>query len=830
MRSPFMKYVLKSASMVAMTSALTCGAVAYGQASDQAEDERPNAVDVLTQQTVFVTATKKSTAQNVQDTNISIVALGADQLDAFQTRNLGDLSFRIPNVQLDDIGTVKGTANFAVRGLGVNSSIPSIDPAVGVFIDGVYLGINTGVVFDNFDIDAVEVLRGPQGVLFGRNVTGGAVLVNTGNPTDEFTFKAKAAAESGFVGTGGNYFVQGVVSGPIANTGLKAKLAAYYNNDRGFFENLFDPELGAALGISDEDIEENNLDESNFGLAETFIIRGALEYDGIEGLNLLAKVEYGDTDGDGPAAQSSFNGSGAASFATNALFTFPFPIDPDNADLTFPDGLNLASPEALAALSQTFDPSTLDFAVNNRGFQESDWIHASFRTDYDVAFGNGTITNIFGYREFSQIASSDIDASIAAVFDILVGIEQDQISNEIRYNGRFFDDRLDFTTGFFYFNQDLTYVEQRRVAGGALVIDGAGVQDTETFGIFAAGEFDITDRLSFNAGLRWSDETKNADIALIVSRGGDSCSLPGVGLEGDIVCPLDEFPTFSTSNFSPKIGVGYEFADNFRAYAHWARSFRAGGFNLRNTIDPGDEDNIASFIETPGPFEDERIDNFEIGFKSEPVEGVRLNAAAFFNLIDDIQREINVAGGPALVTQIITNAGDVQVFGLEIDAQWAVTDSLVFNFAVGLVESNFTELNVNLLAASPEEISDTLGNVILPAPEALDLRLPRLAPFTANVGFTYIQDIGFGDIVLNGNYSHRDESFFTDNNLGVIPAQDRVDLSLAYNVPDTGLSVTLYGRNLTNDVILGGDTQLSNGTFSPLGKGRIFGIEFNYEY
>ena len=782
--------------MLLTASALTIGA--FGVVPNAlAQDEERSAIDVLTDE-IVVTATKKAGGENVQDTNIAISAFGADQLEAFQVRNISDLSFKAPNVQLDEVGTVKGTANFSIRGLGVNSSIPSIDPAVGVFVDGVYLGVNTGVVFDTFDIDSVEVLRGPQGVLFGRNVTGGAVLLNTGNPTDEFTAKVKGTAESGLIGTGGNYTIQGVVSGPLGG-GLKAKLGAYYNNDRGFHENLFDPALVAgtpfAFVASPAAIAANDLENSNFGLSETYIIRGALEYDGREGLNLLAKFEYGDSVGDGPAAQSSINGSGVGSFATNLL------------------GLP----------SQSFDRDTFDFAVNTRGFQDTEWVQFSFKTDLDVAFGDGTITNIFGYRDFDQTASSDIDASILPIFDANVGIAQEQISNEIRYNGRFFDDRLDFTAGFFYFSQDINYSEQRRVfsaaAGAILNIDGGGIQDTETYGIFAAGEYDVTDRFSINAGLRYSDETKEADIALIQFLGGPSCVVEGTSIPGDQACVLDEFPTFSTNNLSPKVGVGFEALDNLRFYAHWARAFRAGGFNLRNTAA-----DVTDPLQSPGPFQDERLDSFEIGFKSEPIPGARINAAFFFNTIDDLQREINLAGGPAVVQQVITNAADAEIYGFEVDAIWPLTDNFLVNGSIGVVESNLTDIFVNLLAPTPAELSTTVPDA------AFDLEIPRLAPFTASAGFTYFQDFGFGNVTFNGNYARRDQTFFTDNNLGFIPAQDRIDASIQYDVPNTGVNLTVYGKNLLDDVIFGGDTQLSNGTFSPLGKGRVFGVEITVEY
>ena len=132
-----------------------------------------------------------------------MTAYGSEQLEALKIRNLENLAVGIPNVAMDDIGTFRSTANFSIRGLGINSSIPSIDPTVGVFVDGVYMGQNTGVILDMFDIQSVEVLRGPQGTLFGRNVTGGAVLVNSKGPTDEFEVSARVAVDGNPDGDGG---------------------------------------------------------------------------------------------------------------------------------------------------------------------------------------------------------------------------------------------------------------------------------------------------------------------------------------------------------------------------------------------------------------------------------------------------------------------------------------------------------------------------------------------------------------------------------------------------------------------------------------------------
>lgn len=174
---------------------------------------------------ILVTATKQADAENVQDVPLAITAYGEAQLDALKVRDLESLSYSMPNVSLDDVGTAPGVANFAIRGLGINSSIPSIDPTVGTFVDGIYLGINGGVVLDVFDLESVEVLRGPQGILFGRNTTGGAVLINTKKPGDEWEANFKGAIESGFRDTGKNFYAMGGIGGPIVEDVLRARMA-----------------------------------------------------------------------------------------------------------------------------------------------------------------------------------------------------------------------------------------------------------------------------------------------------------------------------------------------------------------------------------------------------------------------------------------------------------------------------------------------------------------------------------------------------------------------------------------------------------------------------
>ena len=180
-------------ALLISTAALAPFAAQAQDAEEPAQEESSSVLDDINE--ILVTGTKTKDAENVQDIPIAVTAFNAGTLEAFKIRDISGLSFQAPSVSLDQVGTSRGTANFSVRGLGINSSIPSIDPTVGVFVDGVYLGINGGVVFDLFDLDSVEVLRGPQGVLFGRNVTGGAVVINTGNPTEDFRGKFRAAVD-----------------------------------------------------------------------------------------------------------------------------------------------------------------------------------------------------------------------------------------------------------------------------------------------------------------------------------------------------------------------------------------------------------------------------------------------------------------------------------------------------------------------------------------------------------------------------------------------------------------------------------------------------------
>lgn len=227
---------------------------------------------------IVVTADKHGEAR-AQELPITLNAFSAEQLRARNVEDLQSLSYAIPNVQFEDVGTARGVANYSIRGVGINSSIASVDPAVGLFVDGMYVGVNAGALTDVFDVEAIEVLRGPQGALYGRNVTGGAVLVRTRAPSEVFEAHGRVAVE-----TGTNVITEAAISGPLAEGALSGRFAIYRADDDGWLENDFDG--------------------SSFGRNETSVYRAALRFTPTPRFEALLRIEQGNVHGDGPAGQN----------------------------------------------------------------------------------------------------------------------------------------------------------------------------------------------------------------------------------------------------------------------------------------------------------------------------------------------------------------------------------------------------------------------------------------------------------------------------------------------------------------------------------------------
>lgn len=742
----------------ALGMALCMGASAFQPAWAQAQ----GASEALGEE-IVITATKRGDAL-AQDVPIAITAFSGEQLEALNFEDLQSLSYVMPNVQLEDIGTARGVANFSIRGLGINSSIPSVDPTVGVFVDGMYLGINGGVITDNFDIEAVEVLRGPQGTLYGRNVTGGAVLIRTADPTDQLEIRGRAAVETGL-----QYIVDGSISGPIAPGFVSGKIAIFHSQDDGWFENDFNG--------------------SSFGGGETTIYRGALRVNPNNALEVMLRLEQGEASGDGPASQN------------HALFS----------------------------------RDSFDFAINNPGFGDSNWEQAILEVNLDVPFGDGTITSVTAWRDYSAFTGSDVDATTGTAFHARAVTDQNQMSQELRYAGTF--GPVELTTGYYFFEQNLLYIEERFLVPGITRV-GGGDGTFSTWGLFASTDWHLNDQFTLNLGVRYSHEEKEARVSRI-RRAADNLDgatvVPGEGVIGGSID--GRFLNFSDSPFdlswndvSPRVGVQWEPSPDTNLYAFWARGFRSGGVNFRTTTlnPPGGSG-------APRAFDAEEQTSIEIGLKQDFWDRRgRINIAVFQNDIEAMQRETNVPETGSGVQQVIVNAGEATIRGAELEARFALTENLIVSAQAGYTDGEYDTVTADLNG------DGIAGN----APD-LVLQIPRLAPWTYGMNVVYDLPIMGGILSSRVGYNHRDASFYNDNNLGLLAEADIVDANFSFQPGSGGWRFSVYGENLTNEVTWGGDTILPDvapfggdgaggprplPTFSPLNKGRVIGAELRVSF
>jgi len=679
---------------------------------------------------IVIRGTKRNNAEALQSVPSQVAAYGTAQLEARQVVTLEDLTMSTPNVALDGIGTAPGVANFSIRGQGLNSSIPSIDPTVGVFIDGVYIGMSHGVLTDMFDMESVEIHKGPQGVLFGRNVTGGAVLLRSARPDGSSAISARFGAETGLEKSI-------AFSGQTAlSEKLAAKISLQYTDDDGYFDN---PTVGRKVGVN-----------------ESLVIRSTFVLDATDNLSITGIWEHGNMEGDSAISQASAGEN---------------PLNPSEEILTVSE---------------------------NPGMSDVEWDQLTFEARYE--FDEGSVTNIFGYRKVDALAFTDVDSTPLSLFDAGITSNQHQYSNEIRLNRNMSED-WELVTGLYFYDAMLTYEESRSLVFGSTRIGGGGVQDHQTFGAYANNFYKVTDGVTIQAGLRYSEETKDVTIHPL-----GSCTY-------EQVCGAGNDAADKWTNWTPKFGVSWQQSEDVMLYAHWARSYRAGGYNFRSPLS------------NPVAFGPERVDSFEGGMKATFLDGkLRVNSAVFYNKLDNMQREVNLSDPVIGVFQDISNTASADVKGAELDVIFLVNDNFAINVGLGYLDGDYTDILVDLSGDGIINDSD------------LALNIPRLSKGTANVGFTYDVNLDSGDLItLRGDWAYRSPAAFTDRNHGNFNAYNMFNAGISFAPESANWGLSIYGKNLGNEVLLGGVTVLpfaayGGSYFAPMREGRRWGAELTFSF
>ena len=551
---------------------------------------------------IVVTAQKRGVVENAQDVPIAIYGFSGDTIDKAQVMDLADLGQLVPAADLPPVAPIRGFANFNIRGMGTIGTVITEDPTVSIVVNNVPLGISAGGVLDIYDLESAEVLAGPQGTLFGRNTTGGAVLLRTRRPSGESGGRVEVGA-----GNFGHLEIAATVEGANQAGTVAGRLAARYQENDDIFDNRAGPDVGER---------------------EMYMLRPSLRFQPSEALQIDLVAEFGEDEGDGPAARNIF------------------------------DSRSLVSQLGSVPPSDEFELS-----LNNPNTNDSEWMHLVAEINYELA--GGVLTSITGYREFEQVNEVDSDGTELSIFNFNPIIDHDQMSQELRWSGPVAE-ALNLTTGVYLFSQEIDYRERRVIFDGALTPALQSNQKTDQWAVFAQATYDISDDLALLAGLRYTDEEKE------IVASSFTCSFDFSS------CPVDQDLDDSWSNLGGKLGLNWTLSDDWLAWISWTRGYRSGGFNGRN---PNPQ--------TPaGPFDEETVDAFEIGSKIDFADGRgRLNVAAYWNEFDDLQRTILNADN----LQTVENAASATISGFEVDFAFSLSDYWRLYSGVAFVDADYDE-------------------------------------------------------------------------------------------------------------------------------------------
>jgi iron complex outermembrane recepter protein len=715
---------------------------------------------------VIVTARKR--AESIQDIPVSVTALGAE-LERSTLQSLQDVQAYAPNVTITKSGQGNG-AVVSIRGISFQDPDKSMESPVAIILDGVNLGIIAGGLLSNFDMERIEVLRGPQGTLFGKNTTAGALNVIRTAPTKEFGAKVKVGA-----GSWDKQQIQAVLNTPLTeNGGLKI----YANKDKhdGYLENDV---IGKDVGV---------LDYQQLGATVAFDIG--------ENFNLSFTAERIEDDSD---AGASNNISGIATGELSCLFS----LDPSPGGLAAnsnaPVGSGCAeldknSDEDHVSSDQNFSSATTDFSNLTMNWQIND---------------SWSLTSITGYMSKEEEMLLDYDASQVDFLSITTSHEYEQFSQEVRVTGDLTDD-IKLTTGLYYWDSEYDQFQESfhlwyylgfnalPVSDVTSPLSGSGTN--ESTAIFASMDWQLTDKLMLNLGARYTQEerTLRTQVPGFYSQMLDLMIVPD-GPEQDFKEDWNEF--------SPRIAVQYTINDDLMVYSSFSSGFKSGGFFARTQ----NVDDIRSF-------DPEYVDTYEIGMKSEWLENrIRFNATAFYSDYEDKQEEDVVDLGGGNVTTTVYNAADATITGLELELTAQITASLSGFINLGFLDTEFHDFDVVDLTTGQPVNQDHL--ILRNAPEQ-----------TVGLGLDYVAAVSFGDFGAHYNYQWRDEHEANLKNAerGHIDAggfhNASVDLSFAENY-----RISVYGRNLSDERFTRAIPIGITG-FGQYNEGRHYGVELTAKF
>ncbi|RKF21845.1 TonB-dependent receptor [Altericroceibacterium spongiae] len=668
---------LRYSCFLAASSALTLGVAAPAFAQD-AESTTAQAETAPTHGGNEIVVTAQFREQNLQETPIAITAVDAGTLEARSQESVADLGNYAPNVSLSQASSIQGNAVAAfIRGVGQSDSSFALEPGVGIYIDDIYYGTTFGAVMDLTDLERVEVLRGPQGTLSGKNSVGGAVKLYTKEPDGD---------GGGFIDAKYGSFDRVELRGSAGFTitdGLYARVSGVSKTSDGYFTRLdygcMNPGSGIPANVSTTD----NCKIGTEGGQDMQAVRLALRYapygSPVE-VNLRADYSTDKSETVPTKLIYADNPQARSYVADNPAGGIPF----DSRFLTGPESYSSYATYAQGG-NYTTDFGTLK-QYQPGGFQADphnsieSW-GVSGKVDVDLA-DNLSMTSITGYRVADGTSGIDYDGSPISLIQAEFGYRHEQFTQELRLSAQLFDGLIDTTVGGFYYHAKDRLNGRQHIP--TLLFDF--IQDdhvkNRSISGFAHLEMHLTDRLNLIGGLRYTDDKKtyNYDRYNI-----DGTVPSGVPLTDNfLLAGLNGMSdTFSGSQVDYRIGANYDLTDDLMLYAQVSTGFKGGGVNPTPSV----PDQIQTF----GP---EKVTTYEGGFKSELLDRrVTLNGAVFLNDYNDIQLvRYQCPESAVLACTVPSNAGDAKIFGFELEGMLEPVDGFTIDSSLGYLDFDYKSI------------------------------------------------------------------------------------------------------------------------------------------
>jgi len=778
-----------------------------------------------------VTAQRR--AQNLQEVPISVAAVGEEQIERVAATNIESLDAMIPNANLEHVGQFPGAASFSIRGVGISGIESFADPAVAVYVNGVYQARNVYALSTTLDVEAIEVLRGPQGTLYGRNALAGAIALRTNKPNmNELGGRAQVD-----FGNYGRTDIDLIGNLPLVEDKVAMRIAVRQHEFDGFFRNNG---ITDAAGTFDSALEGKPTSKERY-----LYVRPSIRFTPTDQWDITFFGDYYRNRSDS-FTDINYRYSPRAPLNANCG-----PVTAANSAQARQLGIGLFCATSASTLAgfpgyaPFGDPKTGDkgdgsdpFSVGQSEQGDPNWVTQYMLTN-DTSYQTdiGSIRGVFNYQHATSNIKTDSDGENADLFSSQRWEKYDVYSGELIYVSNF-SDRLDLTAGVYYLwdhykTAQISWNTGTLPAGrpGASAVSGFGdytpgfdattpspplvygtnTYKRKTYAIYAQAEYKVVGELSLVVGGRYSWEKKYD------ARGQGIVSLAANGHTTrpnfeDFVFGSNAAATFGPiekawKSFSPRVGLNYKLNDDIFLFTFWQRAFKSGGFNM----------NAADRAVFELPYGQERVDSYEAGVKADLLDNrLRANVNAYYAKFKGLQRSIIRPDSTGRLPQTITdNAADLLSYGVEFEITAKPMDDLTVYLNGGVNETHYTSFCNDLdgpeLTAQPQSGRSVCGSTtqlangtFLVEADYSDLEPQRAPKYDLSAGF--VQDIvtSRGSFSVSGSLSYSSEQATHVLNIARSTRDDllTIDGSISFKPTSEKYRITVWGRNLNNDVEL----------------------------